>query len=640
MSISLPAVVRLLLPNGQVEEMKLETYLAGAVAAEIGTSAPIEALKAQAVASRTYVVAAQRHQEQNADVCTTAHCQKWKRVDPVTAPEVFRAVSETWAMVAIYEGKLINAFFFEHCDGRTRNADEMLMPALPYLRGVDCPCGFLAMKGHGVGMCKRGAIVMARRGAAFEQIMQHYYRGIVVIHAARQDKIIAEARENQPVSAPTAPAVETKPRPRVRKKKESDAPSKVERPKGTTMPVENKPEKLERAAPPVESKPEKLERPKRAPVPASPPEPRRTRSSKSAPEIGVASDLLKRVDLPVEPPAPEVELPRAPIETQVAALTREIESLRAQIESQVAAPAREIESSRVEIETPVAAPAREIESPRVEIETPVAAPAREIESSRVEIETPVAAPTREIESSRVEIETPVVAPTREIESPRVEIETPVAAPTREVESPRVEIETPVAAPTREIESPRVALDLPVAPRAVEEEPATPRVALDFPVAPRVVEEEPATPRVALDLPVAPRVIEEEPATPRVALDFPIIAPAARFKPDAPAEPAPRATPPPLSQETSSVIARRVHVDSLPGERMIAGSLPRGGIKVLIQDPHGNQSFVISGTAPDYGLGGFEQVVEEDGVYLVTIGGRVIEVLVQGETAFIHADTVF
>jgi hypothetical protein len=40
------------------------------------------------------------------------------------------------------------------------------------------------------------------------------------------------------------------------------------------------------------------------------------------------------------------------------------------------------------------------------------------------------------------------------------------------------------------------------------------------------------------------------------------------------------------------------------------------------------------------LGGFEQVVEEDGVYLVTIGGRVIEVLVQGETAFIHADTVF
>ncbi|MBI5650913.1 MAG: SpoIID/LytB domain-containing protein [Chloroflexi bacterium] len=624
MSISLPAVVRLLLPHGQVEEMKLETYLAGAVAAEIGTSAPIEALKAQAVASRSYVVSAQRHQEQNADVCTTAHCQKWKRVDPVTAPEVFRAVSETWAMVAIYEGKLINAFFFEHCDGRTRNADEMLMPALPYLRGVDCPCGFLAMKGHGVGMCKRGAIVMARRGAAFEQIMQHYYRGIVVIHAARQDKITAEARENQPISAPVAPAVELKPRPRVRKKKEPEAaPLKVERPKSATMSLESKPEKLDRATQSVESKPEKLERPKsaRTQSPASPPEPRRTRSSKSAPaesapEVGASSDLLKRIDLPSEPL-------RAPIETQVAALTREIESLRAQIETQVAAPAREVESPRAQIETQVAAPAREVESPRAEIEMPVVAPVREVESPRAEIETPV------------------VASAREVESPRAEIEMPVVASVREVEPPRVEIETPVVAPATEIETPRVALDFPVAPSAIEEEPATPRVQLDFPVAPRSVEEAPATPRVQLDFPVAPRAVEEEPATPRVSLDFPIIAPAARFKPNVPAEPAPRITPlAPLSQETSSVIARRVHVDSLPGERMIAGSLPRGGIKVLIQDPHGNQTFVISGTAPDYGLGGFEQVVEEDGMYLVTIGGRVIEVLVQGETAFIHADTVF
>src|SRR5512132_2336993 len=99
-----PAVIRVLMPGGPVEEMKLETYLAGAVAAEIGEKMPLEALKAQAVAARTYVVAAQRHREQNADVCTTAHCQKWKRVDPISSPEVFRALSETWDLVAVYDG--------------------------------------------------------------------------------------------------------------------------------------------------------------------------------------------------------------------------------------------------------------------------------------------------------------------------------------------------------------------------------------------------------------------------------------------------------------------------------------------------------------------------------------------------------
>src|SRR5574342_625613 len=91
-----PNTIRVLTTNGRVQEMKLETYLAGAVAMAIGTSAPLEALKAQAVASRTYAARARRHIDLNADVCTTVHCQKWKRVNPIVAPEVFRAVSETW----------------------------------------------------------------------------------------------------------------------------------------------------------------------------------------------------------------------------------------------------------------------------------------------------------------------------------------------------------------------------------------------------------------------------------------------------------------------------------------------------------------------------------------------------------------
>jgi hypothetical protein len=214
-AFALPTSIRVLLPNNQVEEMKLETYLAGVIAAEIGLDAPLEALKAQAVASRTYAAAAQRHPEHNADVCTTAHCQKWKRVDPVAAPEIFRALSETWGIIATHDGQLINAFFFEHCDGHTRNAEEMHVDALAYLRGVDCSCGFLTLKGHGVGMCQRGAIVMARRNASFEQILQHYYRGVAIIRTG-PEMPASELDESAFTPLPTESPVAPKPRTRAR----------------------------------------------------------------------------------------------------------------------------------------------------------------------------------------------------------------------------------------------------------------------------------------------------------------------------------------------------------------------------------------------------------------------------------------
>ncbi|HEX9076488.1 MAG TPA: SpoIID/LytB domain-containing protein, partial [Anaerolineae bacterium] len=208
MGVVVPGSIRVLMPTGQVVVMKLETYLAGVVVCEIGANGPLEALKAQAVASRTYAASAHRHPELGADVCTMAHCQEWKRIDPVVAPEVFRAVSETWGIVAIYDGRLIDAFFFEHCDGHTRSSDQVMMPAVPYLESVDCPCGFVSMKGHGVGLCQRGAIVMARQGKSFEHILSHYYHGVVVIHTAPESgqKTALRPTPRTPVSRERVPA--------------------------------------------------------------------------------------------------------------------------------------------------------------------------------------------------------------------------------------------------------------------------------------------------------------------------------------------------------------------------------------------------------------------------------------------------
>lgn len=343
-AISLPTSIRVLQPNGHVEEMKLETYLAGVVAAEIGVDAPLEALKAQAVAARTYAVAAPRHPEHNADVCTTEHCQRWKRVDPVSAPEVFRALSETWGIVAMYDGRLISAFFFEHCDGHTRNAEAMHVPATSYLQGVDCPCGFLTLKGHGIGMCKRGAIVLARRNASFEQILRHYYRGVSIVRVASEmpigeepdltpppietpfaEKPRAHARTRTTASADTAP----KPKRRTTRR----AAARVIEPQPIPRPViEIKAVPAAIALKRVPLPPEPTESPASPPpieTPSAPPiivpgAPSVEEQTPSAPPAPPRIEL----DFPVRPAVPAAtgawRLPKPePIETTAAAPTRE-----------------------------------------------------------------------------------------------------------------------------------------------------------------------------------------------------------------------------------------------------------------------------------------------------------------------------
>lgn len=458
-AFTLPTLIRVLLPNGQIEEMKLETYLAGAVAAEIGADAPLEALKAQAVASRTYTASAQRHPEHNADVCTTAHCQKWKRVDPVTAPEVFRALSETWGIVATHDGQLISAFFFEHCDGHTRNAEEMHVPALAYLRGVDCSCGFLTLKGHGVGMCKRGAIMMARRNASFEQILQHYYRGISIIRMGLEMPA-AEPDDSTFTPLPTESPVAPKPRPRTH-----------------------------RAKTPVDAVPK----------------PKRRVTRRAQPYT---------IEEPAAPPT-VIEITAVPASVAL---------------------------KRVQI-TPAATP--------VEIQASAPTPA-----------LPAPAPSAEEKNLSV-----LIVPGAS------------AAPIGET--------TPVNAPS----IPRLELDLPIRPPT--------------PIESVTPQSEPAE--------VSWRLVKPEPIEP------------AR---DAPA--------PLAADETPSMIGRRVHVDHLPGARMICGALPRAGVVVMIEDAHGENLIVYSGTAPQYGEGGFELAVAEDGKYIVTIGGQPIDVQVQGDTVFINA----
>jgi len=164
--------------------MQLEgKYLKGVLPYEMGPGAPTEALKAQAVAARCYAMNAiksPRHAP-DADVCATTHCQVWKEGQYLTTNAV---VEVTKGVVATYNGEVINAFYFGHCNGKTRRPTEAYpdpwMVDLPYLKPVDCLCGYDSMYGHGVGMCQRGAIRMAQQGANYKEILWHYYTGCEV----------------------------------------------------------------------------------------------------------------------------------------------------------------------------------------------------------------------------------------------------------------------------------------------------------------------------------------------------------------------------------------------------------------------------------------------------------------------------
>lgn len=181
--IQVPPRIRVLKhETNAIEEMDLDEYLQGVVLAEMGPQYPLEALKAQAIAARSFALAARKHGPQ-AHVCTDpAHCQAWKAGH---APLPDQAVQATTGLVLAFGDSIATAFYFGHCDGHTRNFEDV-WPApspVPYCRQVPCRCGHTQMQGHGVGLCQEGARVMAEQGATASEILQHYYTGVRLVLA-------------------------------------------------------------------------------------------------------------------------------------------------------------------------------------------------------------------------------------------------------------------------------------------------------------------------------------------------------------------------------------------------------------------------------------------------------------------------
>ncbi len=123
-----------------VNVVNLEDYVRGVVPNELSPQAfpQIEALKAQAVAARTYALAHQgEYGAKGFDVCATQSCQVY-RGQSSEQPLTDRATAETRGIVATWRGRPINAYYTSTCGGHTEDGSAVFDDAAPYLKGVAC----------------------------------------------------------------------------------------------------------------------------------------------------------------------------------------------------------------------------------------------------------------------------------------------------------------------------------------------------------------------------------------------------------------------------------------------------------------------------------------------------------------------
>lgn len=128
-------------PSGLVliNWIDLEEYVAGVVSGEVGAKWPMEALKAQAVAARTYVLYKKtENYAQPFDVVAGVQDQVYHG-HSVRAESVLQAVAATRGQVVTYENRPIFAAYSSTAAGPTEDALYVWALDLPYLKGVDCP---------------------------------------------------------------------------------------------------------------------------------------------------------------------------------------------------------------------------------------------------------------------------------------------------------------------------------------------------------------------------------------------------------------------------------------------------------------------------------------------------------------------
>lgn len=153
------------LKTNDVMVIDFEEYLKGVVASEMPAEFNIEALKAQVITARTFLLYRLKKypngqpEHMDASVCTGTHCQVWSSKEELIAShqegwyekywgKIEEAVKSTRGQILTYEGKIIEPLFHSTSGGRTENSEDVFSASVPYLRSVESPYESEAPKLH------------------------------------------------------------------------------------------------------------------------------------------------------------------------------------------------------------------------------------------------------------------------------------------------------------------------------------------------------------------------------------------------------------------------------------------------------------------------------------------------------------
>ena len=149
--ISEDVQIRVLMPDGEVTKFPLEEYLVGVVAAEMPAEFEVEALKAQAVAARTYAarrLSSSNQQDCGYDVDTTVQTQAWLSDAQMRGKwgwlnywryrgKIQKAVTETRGRVLVANGEYIEAYYHSSSGRKpTERSEDVWSSSRPYLQNV------------------------------------------------------------------------------------------------------------------------------------------------------------------------------------------------------------------------------------------------------------------------------------------------------------------------------------------------------------------------------------------------------------------------------------------------------------------------------------------------------------------------
>lgn len=250
--------------NNEKETIEFNEYLIGVLACEMPASFELEALKAQAIASRTYAYYLINHNK-NITNDTSTQCmlnksqmkENWQNNFDLYYNKLLTAVMQTNNVVLKYDNEIIPAYYFSMSNGYTEDSKYVFNETKDFLKQVDSHyeennknfikettfskenfCSLLQIDcsdininninrsssnrvidliindkkftgveirkklnlrstdfdieigddvkittrgyGHGVGMSQYGANYMAKEGKSYEDILKHYYQGVII----------------------------------------------------------------------------------------------------------------------------------------------------------------------------------------------------------------------------------------------------------------------------------------------------------------------------------------------------------------------------------------------------------------------------------------------------------------------------